>query len=321
MDAHVHRFKTFLRLERKASRYTVRNYMTDLQPFLAFIKKRGVTDLSQVDKLMVRSYLAWLTTLGYVKASVARKLTTLRTFYRFLKREGVVTLNPVATVKAPKLDKRLPSFLSPEQAKALLDAPGQDTPLGLRDKALLEMLYATGVRVSEAASLTLRNVDLGERELRVLGKGNKERIVLMGTPACDALRAYLKHGRPALVGTVTSDAVFLNHKGGQLTARSIQTIVKKRATALGLPPNVHTHTMRHSFATHLLDGGADLRVVQELLGHASLATTQVYTHVTQAQARRVYLSAHPRARGKEQGTRKEGQGAKDEDTAGERPQP
>jgi site-specific recombinase XerD len=203
------------------------------------------------------------------------------------------------------MEKRLPSFLSPQEAKALVEGPDLSDPSGLRDRAILELVYAAGLRVSEVTGLDVGHISLPEREIRVFGKGRKERIALMGKPAQQALQSYLTGGRLHLCGTGATNALFLNRRGQRLSQRSVQALVKRYSTALGLPPSTHTHTLRHSFATHLLDGGADLRVVQELLGHASLSTTQVYTHVTQAQARKVYLAAHPLA----QENRRENTGA------------
>jgi len=197
---------------------------------------------------------------------------------------------------SPKLDRRLPSFLTVEETVRLLEAPDRTTPQGLRDRALLELLYASGLRVSELESLNLEQLDMETNEIRVWGKGSKERMVLIGEPAARALDNYLTQGRPALLGEKKTSAVLLNQYGGRLPARRIQKILDKYARKAGIGKKVHPHILRHTFATHLLDGGADLRVVQELLGHAQLATTQIYTHVSQSQARKIYQSAHPMAR-------------------------
>ncbi|GAG92459.1 unnamed protein product [marine sediment metagenome] len=232
---------------------------------------------------------------GFVKASIARKLSAIRSFYRYLLREGMVSTSPVATTSSPKLDRRLPSFLTIEEIERLLEAPDLSSPVGQRDRALLELLYASGLRVSELVSLNLGQVNLDTREIRVWGKGSKERMVLMGEPAVRALTIYLSQGRPELLGKKGGSALFLNRYGGRIPERRVQRILEKYANIAGIGRRVHPHMLRHTFATHLLDGGADLRVVQELLGHASLSSTQIYTHVTQSQARKVYLSAHPMA--------------------------
>jgi len=232
---------------------------------------------------------------GIVKASIARKLSAIRSFYRYLLREGAIASIPIADTASPKLDRRLPSFLTLKEIEQLLKAPDSSTPQGQRDRALLELLYASGLRVSELVNLNLEQVNLNTREIRVWGKGSKERVVLMGKPAATALMTYLSQGRPKLLGEKRSNALFLNRYGKRLPERRVQKILQKYTNAAGIDKRVHPHMLRHTFATHLLDGGADLRVVQELLGHANLSSTQIYTHVTKSQARKVYLSAHPMA--------------------------
>jgi integrase/recombinase XerC len=207
----------------------------------------------------------------------------------------------VAQTSSPKLDKRLPDFLTPVETVRLLEASDLATPQGLRDRALMELLYASGLRVSELVSLDLGQINLNTGEIRVWGKGAKERVVLMGKPAALALNAYLSQGRPQLLGKKKNNALLINRDGGRLTGRSIQRTLTKYARLAGIKKRVHPHMLRHTFATHLLDGGADLRVVQELLGHESLVSTQIYTHVTKSQAKKVYLSAHPLARETENG--------------------
>ena len=207
--------------------------------------------------------------------------------------------NPLDKAASPKLDKRLPSFLTIEEITRLLEAPDPATPEGQRDRALLELLYASGLRVSELVKLNLEQVNLAAREIRVWGKGGKERIVLMGEPAARALTTYLKENRPKLCGGKRTNALFLNRYGERLPERRVQRILEKYADIANIEKRVHPHMLRHTFATHLLDGGADLRVVQELLGHASLSSTQIYTHVSKSQARKVYLSAHPMAQEKD----------------------
>jgi integrase/recombinase XerC len=211
-------------------------------------------------------------------------------------REQLVNRNPLATTGSPKLDRRLPSFLTELEAKQIVEAPDSSTPQGIRDRALLELLYASGLRVSEIVSLNVADVSLETREIRVLGKGSKERVALMGIPAVAALDTYLRLGRPYLLSNKKNDALFINKNGTRIAVRRVQHILDHYARKAGLEKKVHPHLLRHSFATHLLDGGADLRVVQELLGHSKLSSTQIYTHVTRARARQVYLSAHPRSK-------------------------
>ncbi len=296
MQEVFNKYKDYLEAERNMSAYTVRNYTTDLLDFFNFLRANSISSLRDVDRLTLRDYLSHLMKLGLVKASIARKLSAIRSFYRYLLREGMISTSPVATTSSPKLDKRLPSFLTLEEVERLLKAPDLSTPQGQRDHALLELLYASGLRVSELAQLTLERVNLDTRETRVWGKGAKERVVLMGKPAAEALTTYLSQGRPRLLGKKKSSALFLNRYGERLPERRIQKILENYANLAGIDKKVHPHLLRHTFATHLLDGGADLRVVQELLGHADLSSTQIYTHVTKSQANKVYLSAHPMAR-------------------------
>ena len=298
MQETFDKYLNYLEAERNASPYTVRNYTTDLLGFFEFLKTKKIGSLKEVDKHVLRSYLSQLMEQGFVKASIARKLSAIRSFYRYLVREEIIPTSPVATTSSPKLDKRLPSFLTMEEMLRLLEAPDLSTPQGLRDRALLELLYASGLRVSELVNLNLGQVNLDSREIRVWGKGSKERVVLMGEPAAKAVSAYLSQGRPKLLGKKSSNALFLNRYGGRLIERRVQRTLEKYASLAGIDKRVHPHLLRHTFATHLLDGGADLRVVQELLGHANLSSTQIYTHVTKSQARKVYLSAHPMAQEK-----------------------
>ncbi len=301
MQAVFNKYINYLEVERNASRYTVRNYTTDLLGFFQFLRDKEIDSLKEVDRLTLRDYLSQLMEKGFVKASIARKLSAIRSFYRYLQREEIIATSPVATTSSPKLDKRLPSFLSIEEINRLLEAPDLATPQGLRDRALLELLYASGLRVSELVSLNLQRVDLDTNEIRVWGKGSKERVVLMGKPAARALIAYLRQGRPKLFGTRIrmTNALFINRYGKRLIERRVQRILEKYANIAGIGKRVYPHMLRHTFATHLLDGGADLRVVQELLGHASLSSTQIYTHVSKSQAKKVYLSAHPMAQEKD----------------------
>jgi integrase/recombinase XerC len=289
------RYVNYLDAERNASRYTVRNYTHDLLDFFSYLKSKKIGSLNEVDRQVLRGYLSHLMKKGLAKVSLSRKLSAIRSFYRYLLREELVESSPVADTSSPKLDKRLPKFLNPDEVVRLLEAPDSSTAPGQRDRALIELLYASGLRVSELVSLDLEQVNLETNEIRAWGKGAKERVVLMGKPAAAALASYLSQGRPQLLGKKKGSALFLNRNGGRLTARSIQRILGKHTRAAGIKKRVHPHLLRHTFATHLLDGGADLRVVQELLGHASLVSTQIYTHVSQSRARKVYLSAHPLA--------------------------
>jgi len=299
MQEIFNRYINHLQAERNASAYTIRNYKTDLVDFFSFLKEKRVDTLDKVNRQVLRDYLAHLVGRGIVKASIARKLSAIRSFYRYLVREKIIEANPIKTVSSPKLDKRLPSFLTLDEVTRLLEAPDLSTPQGLRDRALLELLYASGLRVSELVGLELGQINLETNEIRVWGKGSKERVVLMGLPAAEALRNYLEHGRPEFIGVKKSNALFLNRYGQRFPERAVQKLLEKYTSQAGLKKRVYPHMLRHTFATHLLDGGADLRVVQELLGHARLSSTQIYTHVTKKQAKKVYLKAHPLAKEKD----------------------
>jgi len=292
------RYLNYLKAERNFSPYTVRNYTTDLLDFFQFLKTKGVDSLGEVDKYVLRDYLAHLADRKLVKASIARKMSAIRSFFGYLVREDMIDISPAAAISSPKLEKRLPSFLTVAETVRLLTTPDLAKPEGLRDRALMELLYASGLRVSELVSLNLEQVNLETGEVRVWGKGAKERIVLIGKPAAQALSTYISEGRPRLTGKKATSALLLNRYGARIIARQVEKILEKHARTAGIGKRVHPHLLRHTFATHLLDGGADLRVVQELLGHADLSSTQIYTHVTKSKAKKVYLSAHPMAREK-----------------------
>jgi site-specific recombinase XerD len=293
---------------RNASLRTIDEYRRNAGEFLGFLVGRGV-DWRSPDRATVRAYLATLADRGLAASSVGGRLAAIRSLYRHAARQGWISSDPLAGVRSPRRPGRLPRVLSVEDAARLVEAPtrraaapkrGMTQPraaaLARRDAALLELLYATGMRISEAVSLTVDRVDLGRRRLRVIGKGSKERELLFGGPAQRALEAYLNQARPVLAGgRVPSAAIFLNASGGALTARGARMAVDHWVRAAALPDRTSPHTLRHSFATHLLEGGADLRSVQELLGHANLATTQVYTHLSDATVRSAYRSAHPRS--------------------------
>lgn len=291
-----HGFEIHLSSEKGLAALTIRNYLTDVRPLFDYIQSKEITGLKDLDRHILRGYLAWLVELGYVKSSVVRKLSALRIFLRWLLREKLIEKDPIPNRGIMKRERRLPHFLSQEDAARLVRAPEKSEALGLRDRALLELIYAAGLRVSEARDVDIQDVNVRTREVRVIGKGSKQRVVLMGNAARDALTLYLGEERPKLAGDKSGNALFLNRLGGRLSQRSIQKKVRRYAQKIGLDSKVHTHTLRHSFATHLLEGGADLRVVQDLLGHSSPSTTQIYTHVTQAQAQKVYMASHPRAR-------------------------
>ncbi|MBI2860938.1 MAG: tyrosine recombinase XerC [Chloroflexi bacterium] len=304
MQEVLEKYIDYLRAERNFSPYTVRNYTSDLlgnrfrgveKGFFQFLVARGITTLREVDRRVLRDFSGWLMGQGVARSSIARKLSAVRSLFRYLEREGLLSANSIKKTRSPKLERKLPPFLTVKEAYKLIEALETSTPVGLRDRAIMELLYASGIRVSELVGLDVSRVDLAAREVRVLGKRSKERVALMGEPAARALRTYLEGGRPVLVGDRRDrGALFVNRYGGRLSPRWVQKMVAKHALALNR--EAHPHTMRHTCATHMLEGGADLRVVQELLGHVSLSSTQVYTHVTRSQAKKIYLAAHPMAR-------------------------
>ncbi|MDP2919609.1 MAG: tyrosine recombinase XerC [Dehalococcoidia bacterium] len=307
MQTIIDRYVNYLRAGRNASPHTVSTYINALvgnkirgkeKGFFQFLFARKINSFEAVNRQTLRDYMYYLMQTGAAKSSIANKLSAIRSFFRYLHNEDIIKENPLVQVSSPKLDRRLPIILTADEIKRLLEAPDATTPAGQRDRAILELLYASGLRVSEIVQLDLWQVNIETRELRVVGKGNKERIVLMGDPAADALTVYLAEGRQKLLSDEKTEAVFINRFGKRLIPRRVQKIIDEQAVAAGITRKVHPHVLRHTFATHMLDGGADLRVVQELLGHASLSTTQIYTHVSKSQAKKVYLAAHPFASGR-----------------------
>ena len=288
-DSPVSTFLQYLAGERGASAHTLRGYATDLAEFRRFLRTARVAGWHDVDARALRAYLAWLHGRGLAKSSIARKLAAVRSCFRFLTRRGVLPANPARHLRTPRLGRRLPSFLPKDESKDLLDATFEASDAGRRDRALLELLYASGLRVAECCGLDLEDVDRRHGTVRVLGKGNRERMVPVGDAALAALDAYLG-ARGAAAGPL-----FRNLRGKRLTTRSVHRIVGRRARAAGIDRRVTPHTLRHTFATHLLGEGADLRLIQELLGHRRLSTTQRYTHVSPEHLMKVYDSAHPRA--------------------------
>jgi integrase/recombinase XerC len=283
------RYLEDLTARRNPSSYTLRNYARDLRGFFAYLEGESV-DVLAVDRHVVRAYLAALLEEGVAPSSIARKVSTIRGFYRHLRSTGAVNTDPLLGVRGPKRERRLPGVLSEEEVTSLVTSPDAETPQGLRDRAILELLYASGLRVSEVSGLDMLDVDLDGRSMRVRGKGRRERTVLMGRPASRALESYLREGRRRLARGA-QEALFLNRDGGRLSQRAVQSAVRKYALAAGLDRRAHPHLLRHTFATHMLDGGADLRVVQDLLGHASPNTTQIYLHVTEERQRKVLEDA------------------------------
>jgi integrase/recombinase XerC len=294
----IERFLSYLETERRASPHTRKAYRVDLEQYAAFLAATGEQLVPGAPGVIRRFLSSAAGEAGAV--SLARKLSAIRSFYRFLVREGIAPGNPARGVASPRRPKRLPEALPEEEVAALVEAPRLAAPLERRDRAFLELLYGSGLRVSELTGLDLEDVDLGAGLVRVLGKRSKERIVPFGRLAAEALRRYLDEARPVLAAGPDrargGAAMFLNHRGGRLTSRSVARRLEGWTLKAGLPRHVHPHVLRHCFATHLLGNGADLRGIQELLGHASLSTTQRYTHLDWKRLAEVYDAAHPRAR-------------------------
>lgn len=294
---YLHNFLTYLKVEKDCSEHTLTSYEKDLAAFTVFMReyKDKAFLWEQVNALDVRAYLSDLNKKQYARRTIARRISALRSFYKYLIRENVLEYSPLVKIHSPKLDKKLPSFLDEIEISELLELP-DSKPLGIRDRAVLEMLYATGCRVSELVGLTLERVDIGNRFVMLLGKGDKERLVPIGHTCCAVLQQYYLT-RKLLMSKYQQehDFIFVNNRGGALTDRSVRRILEKYINMLALHKHVSPHTIRHTFATHLLEHGADLRSVQELLGHANLSTTQIYTHITSERIAAIYKQNHPRA--------------------------
>ncbi len=301
----IDRFIDYMRNQRGYSLHTLRNYRIDLRHFLDFLAERrsvkeeekGLMDMGKIDPMFIRDYVGSLFG-GYNRRTIARKLSCLRSFFNFLDRNGINPGNPVADISTPKQGKYIPSYLPVDEMFKLLEGPDRGNPLGLRDLAIMEVLYSCGIRVAELAGLNTADIDFQGRLIKVLGKGNKERIVPIGRKALDAIKNYEDAVVPlrkrAQAQQDRQVPLFVNSRGGRLTTRSVGSIIKRYSMECGLLTDISPHSLRHTFATHLLDGGADLRSVQEMLGHMSLSTTQKYTHVSMDRLMAVYDKAHPR---------------------------
>lgn len=303
IEDHLKQFLQHLRYERNVSRHTLRNYSSDLEQFRDYLFKIDTgteIPVSEIDHLTIREWMSSLHGLSKKKTSIARKLASLRTFFQFLVREGILENNPAKLVATPKIERKLPNHLSMEDAVRFIETPDLNTDLGKRDRAILEFLYSTGMRVGELVGLNLKDIDFRDKSVRVTGKRNKQRILPFGEPALQALLHYLSETRPAFLNNCPpaerdEKAVFLNYKGTRITTRSVGRMVDKYIKRCADVHDISPHSMRHSFATHLLDQGADLRDIQELLGHARLSTTQIYTQVSMEKLIEVYDRAHPKA--------------------------
>jgi len=293
-DTLIDSFLNYLRATKTKSENTTKAYAKDLSQFLEYLKQKKLSEpvLLNINHLHIRGFLSYLRDRKLSKRTVARKLSTLRSFYKYLAVEGLIKQNIAKTVHAPKTSKRLPLFLYPQEIEALLLAPKNDI-LGIRDRAILELLYATGMRVGELVLLKTKDINFGANYIIVFGKGSKERVVFFGQKAAESLDEYLRKSRPFLIKDIECDSLFLNKNGTGLSDRSVRRIIDKYVKTTALNNDISPHTLRHTFATHMLNNGADLKTVQELLGHSSLSTTQIYTHVTKDRLKEVYDKTFP----------------------------
>ncbi|MDQ0157238.1 site-specific tyrosine recombinase XerD [Robertmurraya andreesenii] len=297
MELQLKDFTHFLLVEKGLAQNTIVSYERDLKSYIAFLQKNeGLTSLKDVQRIQIVRFLETLKEQGKSAKTLARHVASIRAFHQFLLREKVADQDPSVHIDTPRLERSLPKVLSMGEVERLLDFPKEHDHYGLRDKAMLELLYATGIRVSELIGLDIGDAHLSMGFIRCIGKGNKERIIPLGSKATDAIQKYLDEGRPQFVSKKYKDeALFLNHHGRRLTRQGFWKILKRLTQEAGIEKDLTPHTLRHSFATHLLENGADLRAVQEMLGHADISTTQIYTHVTKLRLKDVYTQFHPRA--------------------------
>jgi integrase/recombinase XerC len=294
MDNELKEFLSYLKHEKNASPHTIASYNRDILQLWAYLKEKKLK-LRQVDNIIIRGFMATLYEKGEKKSTIARKLAAIRTFFQFCIKKRWLDNNPAKVVATPKQDKDVPTFLSEEEMADFLDLPASDKPLDLRDNAMLELLYATGIRVSELVGIDLEDINFGDRLIRVRGKGKKERIVPFGHIAEKKLHSYMKARLFIHGGAINEKSLFLNYRGDRISTRSVERIVDKYIRRSAMRRKISPHSLRHSFASHLLSRGADLRVIQEFLGHESLATTQKYTHLDLKQLLEVYRKSHPRS--------------------------
>ncbi len=298
MDRETKAFLDYLAFERQYADDTIQSYEADLTYFNEFLSQQKIRSFSQVTYHDIRCFLKVMYEKQYAKKTIARHISTLRTFFKYLLREEQITVNPMALISNPKQDKKLPNYLNDTEVETILGVPDLTDPFGQRDALILELLYASGIRVSELVAIKLEHIKSGAQNIKIRGKGNKERYVLYGRQCAALLELYLQNGRKQLLHQKPTPYLFLNKDGNQLSTAGVRYIMGKILKQSGLKLHVSPHTLRHTFATHLLNNGADLKSVQELLGHENLSTTQIYTHVSNERLRSVYLHTHPRAQEK-----------------------
>ncbi|HHY16780.1 MAG TPA: site-specific tyrosine recombinase XerD [Firmicutes bacterium] len=295
MESLIQEFIDYLGHEKGLATNTLESYGRDLRQYHGFLSEDTSQTLETASQATIVAYLMFLRKQGRATATIARRLAALKAFYQFLLKENYVARDPTDDLSSPRLERKLPRVLTVEEVERLLNQPDTSSPAGKRDQAMLEVLYATGIRVSELVNLNMDDIDFREGFVRCMGKGSKERVVPMGEIAANSLRTYIETGRPKILSNPREQALFLNHHGRRLTRQGFWKIVKKYAVQAQIQKEITPHTLRHSFATHLLENGADIRAVQEMLGHADISTTQIYTHVTKDRLKDVYARSHPRA--------------------------
>jgi integrase/recombinase XerC len=294
IETYVTEFLEYLEYQKGYSNYTILNYTNDLELFLEFLNIEGINNLKEIDYKIIRNYLNFLDEKKFSKTTVARHISSLRSFYKYLLKEEIVSKNPMIFISNPKQTKKLPKFLYENEVEKLLEMPNLDNPKGIREELILEFLYSTGVRVSELCNIKLNDISFHEKKVKILGKGNKERYVYFGSRLEKILNLYLSESRP-FFSKYENSYLFLNDSGNQLHDRRVRTIIDNLLKSKSATFHISPHVLRHSFATHMLNNGADLKTVQELLGHSDLSTTQIYTHISNERLKSVYLKSHPRA--------------------------
>lgn len=291
----VNKFIGYLNIEKNYSNYTISSYQKDLDEFILFLKRECIDSFKEVDYKVLRNYLNNMFHKNYSSKTISRHLSSLRTFFKYLSRENIIDFNPMVLISNPKEEKRLPVYLNYKELEDILDIPDIKTVVGLRDATILELLYSTGIRVGELVNIKIKDIDFSNKRIKILGKGNKERYVLFGDKCLNLLNNYLDNSRFKLLKE-SCDYLFLNQRGTPISVRTVEKMVNDVVKKSSIKFNVSPHTLRHTFATHMLDNGADLNSVGELLGHSNLNTTAIYTHISNERLRSVYLNCHPRAR-------------------------
>ena len=296
MDKLIQKFIEYLEYEKGYSKKTIISYENDLNLFNTYLKENKITNIKNIDYNTIRKYLSYLHDNKYEASSVSRKISALRSFFKYNIKEKVITNNPMTVISNPKKEKKLPKYLNYEEIEKLLNCIKMDKKEGIQERLIIELLYSTGIRVSELVNIKIKDIKIKENQIQILGKGNKERIVLFGEKAKEIIKIYLNTYKDEFTGNISNQYLLINKKGKQLTTNKVELIVKDVLRKSALKLNISPHTLRHTFATHMLDSGADLKSVQELLGHENLKTTAIYTHISNERLKQVFLNSHPRAK-------------------------